>query len=61
MNDFARAAALNVVELAAHLLGSLRREFNAWVQGGDTTLMVFLTVIALALLVMVVIPRGRRY
>jgi hypothetical protein len=61
MNDLAQAAARRVVEFVAYLLDSLRGEINAWVQGGDTTLMVFLAVIALALLVMVVVPGRRRY
>jgi hypothetical protein len=61
MLDRAQDLARVAVEAILSLVSSLRHGFNAWITGGDITLMVILVGVAVVLLLAVLVPLGRRY
>jgi hypothetical protein len=61
MLDRAEHVASVAVDAALSLVSSLRHGFNAWITGGDISLMVILVGVAVVLLLAVLVPSGRRY
>jgi hypothetical protein len=61
MLDRATDVARAVVNAVSLFIGAIGRQANAWIQSGDTTLMVVLGALAVALLLIIVVPIGRRF